>query len=140
MCAILLIIKCIIIAFGVILLFLMWWLPNRFERRRNHGGAVFGSGGESLREALGYILTAFLILAAMAGVSSILAFQEKGVTSVILGVITLILFSIGILRSVYLSLIRPLSGIRPTPNQIYWVLRLLLLGLAFTMFTLASTI
>ena len=129
-----------IITFGAIFIFLIWGLPRRIERMRNHGGAVYGAGGQSIIEALRYLVTAFSILAAISGVYIILPFQGKSTPSIILGTITLIIFLIGILLSVYLTIIRPLSGTAPTQQKIYWLLRLLLLGLGFIMFTLASII
>ena len=133
--------KYLTIVFGFVLLFLVWWLPNHIEYMRTHGGAEFGPGFQSLREALQSLMTAFSILAAVAAAFVILPLHEiKSTPSVMLGVITCSIFSAGILKSVYLSLIRPLSGIAPSLQSVYWPLRLLLLGLSFMMFTLASTI
>lgn len=112
--------KYLTIIFGLVLLFLVWWLPNHIEHMRNHGGGVFGPGLPSLREALQSLITAFSILAAIGAVFIILPFHEvKSTLSVILGIITFSIFSTGILKSVYLSLIRPLSGTAPTLQNVY---------------------
>jgi len=139
----------LLIITGIVFLFLIWWLPNHIERLREHGGegcsAVFGAGSGSVKEALekasSTLISAFSVLSAVLVAVVALPFSEmKSTLSTILTTITLIIFSIGLILSLYLSLIRPLSGTAPTPKKVYLLLRLLLLGLGFTMFTLASII
>ena len=131
--------KCLIILCGFVFLFLIWWIPYHIERLRNHGGGYFTPGFESLQKALTSLITAFSILSAIAAVFIGLPFYVmKSTLSIVLGVITFIIFSFGIVSSLYLLLIRPLSGTEPTTQQCYYPLKLLLLGLGFTMFTLAS--
>ena len=131
--------KYLILLCGFVLLFLIWWIPHHIERLRNHGGGYFTPGFPSLQTALISLITTFSILSAIAAVFIGLPLYEmKPKLSIALGVITFIIFSSGIVLSLYLALIRPLSGTAPTMKQFYCPLRLLLLGLGFTMFTLAS--
>lgn len=131
--------KYLILFCGFVLLFLIWWIPHHIERLRNHGGGYFTAGSQSLAAALTALIAAFSVLFAMAAVFiSLPLYETKGVLSMSLGVVTFLIFSSGIVMSLYLALIRPLSGTAPTTKQFYLPLRLLLLGLGFTMFTLAS--
>lgn len=135
--------KGILVFSGVAFLALAWWLPNRMEQMREHGGtdvgAYFTPGFQSLGEALGSIITAFSILSSVALAIVILPLEKKKSTvSTLLAIATLLTFSSGIVWSLYLSLARPLTGTTPSPQEVYWSLRLLLLGLSFTVFTLVS--
>jgi len=131
--------KILILISGFALLFLTWWIPRHIGRLRNHGGGLFTAGFPSLEKALRSLIAAFSILFAGAAVFiSLPLYEAKGALSIALGVITFFIFSSGIVLSLYLALIRPLSGTAPTTQRFYWPLRLLLLGLSFTMFTLAS--
>jgi hypothetical protein len=56
------------------------------------------------------------------------------------GILTLSVLTAEISLSIYLSLVRPLSGTAPTQLAIYALVGLVLLGLGCTMFTLASII
>jgi len=124
---------------GVGLLILVWWIPQHIEGLRNHGGGYFTSGAQSLGTALTSLTATFSILFAIAAAFiSLPVYETKGVLPTALGVITFLIFSAGIVFSLYLALVRPLSGTAPTTKQFYWPLRLLLLGLGFSMFTLAS--
>ena len=127
--------------FGAVLCVLAWLLPRRLQAMRDHGGAEFTPGFRSLVEALTSLIAAFSILAALAAVLVVLPVQQmRSTLSVVLGVIAYTLFTTGIVTSVYCRLKRPLSGTAPTERDVYLALRLLLLGLGFAMFTLASVI
>ena len=135
--------KSLVLVCGCALLFLMWWMPRRIEGLRDHGGGLFTPGSPSLEKALGSLMRSliatFSIFSAIAAVFIGLPLCEtRGAGSLALGIATFVLFSSGIVLSLYLALIRPLSGTAPTLKQCYWALRLLLVGLGFTMFTLAS--
>lgn len=137
----LLVAKSVAFAFGLSLLFLIWWLPEHIEHMRNHGGGVFGPGLPSLVEALKSLITASSIFAAIAALFVILPFQGTGYPlAVLLGLLTFVVFLSGILTIVYFLLIRPLSGTAPTLQNVYLSLRLILLGLALTVFTIALII
>jgi hypothetical protein len=56
------------------------------------------------------------------------------------GILTLSVFIAEISLSIYLSLIRPLSGTAPIQFAIYALIGLVTLGLGCSMFTLASII
>ena len=139
----------LLIISGIVFLFLIWWLPNHIERLREHGGngcsALFGPGTGSVKEALGEasraLTTAFAVLSAiLVAVVALPSPEMKSALSTILTTITLIIFSIGLIIALYLSLIRPLSGTAPSAKNVYLLSRLLLLGLGFTMFALASIV
>jgi hypothetical protein len=131
---------------GAVFLFLAFLIPKLLESMREHGGreglgARFTAGPDSIREALGSLATGFSILSSIAVAIIILPFQgQKTVTTIVLGIITFLFFSVGFVWTIYVSLTRPLSGTAANPNHIYWSLRLLLLGLSSTFFTLASVI
>jgi hypothetical protein len=56
------------------------------------------------------------------------------------GILTLSVFTAEISLSIYLSLLRPLSRTAPIQLALYVLIGLVLLGLGWTMFTLASII
>jgi hypothetical protein len=80
------------------------------------------------------------------GIASVIILFERsinrsaGVSSLILGTVTLGIYSLEILLTLYLSLLRPLTGSNPCFIQMYILLGLIPLGLGFTMFTLAFTL
>ncbi len=133
----------ILLFFGISFLILSWWLPNHIEQLREHGeggvSAYVIPGFASKGEAMISLITAFSILSTIAVALIVLPSSgTKSTISILLGVVTLIIFSIGVIWSLYLSLIRSLSATAPSQKKIYWSLRLLLIGIGFTMFTLAS--
>lgn len=135
----------ILILTGFVFIILALWLPNHIEQMREHGeggvSAEFTPGFVSLAEAIASLITAFSILSAIAIALFVLPSSEtKSTISILLSVITLIIFLAGIVWTLYISLIRPLAGTAPSPHNVYWSLRLLLMGLSFTMFTLASRV
>jgi hypothetical protein len=135
----------VLIFFGIVFFILTWWYPKYIEQLRvqSDGGAmaVFTPGPQSSTEAVGYLITAFSILSAIAVALIVLPSSEnKSTTSIFLSVITLIILLTGIVWTLHLSLTRPLSGVASKPHFIYLSLRLLLLGLSFIMFTLASMV
>ena len=141
--------KGLLIIFGIVLLFLIWWLPFRIERLRQHGegscSAVFGAGAVSVKEALEKasltLTSAFSILSAvLVALVALPSQSSKNPLSTILITIALITFSIGLVYALYLSLIRPLSGTAPTTKDVYLLSRILFIGLGLTMFALASII
>ena len=111
-------------------------------------GAMIRGGGESAAIRSGYLraLTPFITTVSMASslivAAVILSFEKlkANVTSVLFGILTLSVFTIEISLSIYLSVVRPLSGTAPTQLAIYALIGLVLLGLGCTMFTLASII
>jgi hypothetical protein len=135
----------VLIFFGIVFFFLTWWYPKYIEQLRvqSDGGvrAEFTPGAQSSIEAVVSLITAFSILSAIAVALIVLPSSEnKSTISILLSVITLIIFLTGIVWSLHLSLIRLLSGVAPKSSFIYLSLRLLLLGLSFIMFTLASRV
>jgi hypothetical protein len=109
-------------------------------------GAMTRDGGVSAAIKSGYLraLTPFITTASMASslvvAAVILSFEksEANVAVVLFGILTLSVFTAEISLSIYLSLIRPLSGTTPTQLAIYALIGLVLLGLGCAMFTLAS--
>jgi len=110
------------------------------ENMRNHGGSEFKPGFPSLKEALTNLISASSIFAALAAVFLVVPFQSNSNPEpflILFALLTFIIFLTAILTMSYFLLIRPLSGTAPTSENVYMSLRLLLLGLAFTLFTLA---
>jgi hypothetical protein len=133
----------ILILAGIAFIFLMWWLPFLLTHKRDHGGGYFTPGLTSIQQALKAtsvsFATAFSILTVILGILTVSYSQENGnPLTIILGTATFIIFSIGLVLTIYPSLLRPLSGTAPTIDHVFRLLRLLLLGLGFTMFTVAS--
>jgi cytochrome bd-type quinol oxidase subunit 2 len=133
----------ILILTGIVFVFLMWWLPFLFTQKRDHGGGLFTPGLSSIQEALKAtsvsFTTAFSILSVILSIVTVSYSQEQNnPIPIILGIITFIIFSVGLISTIYPSLMRPLSGTAPTTKDVFRLLRLLFWGLGFTMFTLAS--
>ena len=111
-------------------------------------GAMTRGGGESAAIRLGYLraLTPFITIVSLASsfvVAAVIVSFEKSkanVASVLCGILTLSVFIAEISLSIYLSLIRPLSGTAPIQFAIYALIGLVTLGLGCSMFTLASII
>ena len=125
---------------GLALVVLSVLLPVSMGATTEYGvGAVFRSGYFR-------VLTPFITNASMVSsfvVAAVILTFEKSKTntaSVFFGVLTLSVFSVEILLSLYLSVIRPLTARAPPPLAVYLLIGLVPLGLGCTMFTLASTI
>ena len=124
----------VILGFGLMLLSIV--LPMLMETAVQHRGAL----------TTGYLrsLTPFIADAAMASsfvaMVVILSFERSGASrkSVLFGVVTLSVFVTEIVLSLYLSLVRPPIGAASIVFGIYTLIGLVPLGLACTMFTLAS--
>jgi len=137
--------KWLLIITGIIFLGLSWWLPYHIDQMREHDGggasAYFTPGFESLKEALTSLITSFSIFTSISIAFIVLPIENRRKkVSLFLSSLTLVFFSVGVIFSLYLSIIRPLSGTPPSPQNVYWSLRLLLLGLGFLIFTIASFI
>jgi len=133
------------ITIGGVFVILSILLPTTFWIMREHGGdgvsAIFKPGFGSLSEALGAALTTTGILSSIIVAVAILPFErQRSQTTKLLGIVTLALVSCEILYSLYLSLIRPLTGTVPDLLQVYLMVGLMPLGLAFTMFTIAAVV
>jgi len=132
---------------GTVFLLLVAWLPYRIDQMREHAGdglsVVFTPGFESIKEALTSLITAFSILSTISCVFIVLPLINAKMPSsiaLLLSALTFIAFSSGIVWSLYLYLIRPLSGTAPSAQDIYWDLRILLIGLSLTMYTITAII
>jgi len=111
-------------------------------------GTITRGGGVSAAIRSGYLraLTPFITTTSMASsfvvAVVILSFEKSktNVTAVLFGILTLLVFTAEVSLSIYISLVRPLSGTAPTQLTIYALIGLVFLGLGCTMFTLASII
>ncbi|MGP8127097.1 MAG: hypothetical protein ACLP9D_04745 [Candidatus Bathyarchaeia archaeon] len=111
-------------------------------------GAMTRGGGEIAVIRSNYLraLTPFITIVSLASsfvVAAVIVSFEKSkvnVASVLFGILTLAVFTAEIALSIYLSLVRPLSRTAPIQLVIYVLIGLVLLGLGWTMFTLASII
>jgi len=103
-------------------------------------------GGVSAALRSGYLraLTPLITTVSMASsfvvAAAILSFDKSkaNAATVLFGILTLALFTAEISLSIYLSVVRPLTGTAPTQFAIYALIGLVPLGLGCTMFTLAS--
>jgi ABC-type transport system involved in cytochrome bd biosynthesis fused ATPase/permease subunit len=111
---------------------------------REHGGdgvsALFGPGPGSIQEALVSVTTTVSIVSSIGVAAVTVLFQRSRnqLISMLLGVVTLLIYSIEIMFSLYLSVLRPLTGTVPSLFLLSILLGFIPLGLGFTMFTLAS--
>ena len=111
-------------------------------------GAMTRGNGESVPVRFVYLraLSPFITVVSLASsfvVAAVIVSFEKSkanVASVLFGILTVSVFAAEISLSVYLSLVRPLSGTASIQLAIYALIGLVLLGLGCTMFTLASMI
>jgi len=138
--------KVILVISGFVFLALAVSFPVWVDSLREHGGsevsAVFIPGLESIKEALGSVTTAVSIVSSI-GVASIGLLFERSRSrpmSMLLGVVTLLIYSLEIMFALYLSVLRPLTGTVPSLFQVGLLLGFIPLGLGFTMFTLASVL
>ena len=135
------VLQVVLILVGVILVVLSAVIPVWM-------GAMTRGGGESavIRSAYLRALVPFITIASLASsfvVAAVIVSFEKAkvsVASVLFGILTVAVFIAEISLSVYLSLVRPLSGTASIQLAIYALIGLVLLGLGCTMFTLASMI
>jgi len=124
----------VILGFGLMLLSIV--LPILMETAVQHRGAI----------TAGYLryLTPLIVDAAMASsfvaIVVILSFERSWASrkSVLFGIVTLSVFVTEIVLSLYLSLVRSPVGAASIVFGIYTLIGLVPLGLACTMFTLAS--
>ena len=135
------VLQVVLILVGVILVVLSAVIPVWM-------GAMTRGGGENAAIRSGYLkaLVPFITIASLASsfvVAAVIVSFEKSkvsVASVLFGILTVSVFAAEISLSVYLSLVRPLSGTASIQLAIYALIGLVLLGLGCTMFTLASMI
>jgi len=134
----------ILVISGFVFVVLAVWLPVWVNSMREHGGsevsAIFIPGPNSIGEALDSVTTAVSIVSSI-GVASIGVLFERSrgrPTSMLLGVVTLLIYSLEIMFTLYLSVLRPLTGTVPSLFQVGLLLGFIPLGLGFTMFMLAS--
>jgi hypothetical protein len=141
--------KYILKILGLFFLVLSVCFPVWMNLLREHGGnevsVVYSPGTESLKQALDSVATILSIVSSIGVASVIILFERSinrsaGVSSLILGTVTLGIYSFEILLTLCLSLLRPLTGSNPCLIQMDILLGLIPLGLGFTMFTLASTL
>ncbi len=130
---------------GVAFLILSLFFPALLKRMTEHGGRSLGArfipGHNSLKEAVDSVTTSISIVSSIVVAATIILFERSGNTvSILLSTTTLLVFSVTITFSLYLSLIRPLTGTAPSPQQIYLLSALVPLGLGFAMFTVASIV
>lgn len=124
---------------GLVLVGLSVLLPILMETVTQHRGV-----GGAFMPAYLRSLTPFITNASMASsfvaTAVILSFEKSRPTgtSVLFGVLTLAVFAGEISLSLYLSLVRPPAVTVPTVLETYALIGLVPLGLACTMFTLAS--
>jgi len=136
--------KWVLVISGIVFLCLAIYFPVWMDSLREHGGdgvsAVFGPGPDSIKEALGSVTTTVSIVSSI-GVAAVTVLFERSrnrLVSMLLGDATLLIYSAEIMFSLYLSVLRPLTGTVPSLLQVGVLLGLIPLGLGFTMFTLAS--
>lgn len=126
-------------------LFLLGWaiaFPVLMNSLREHDGALFGPGPNSVQDALASVTTTVSLVSSI-GVAAVAVIFERSrnkASSLLLGVVTLLIFTIEIMYTFYASVLRPWTGRVPTYVDLDIVLGLIPVGLAFTMFTLASVI
>lgn len=134
--------KAILTIAGVVFVALALFLPLLLWFMREHGGqglsVIFTPGYESLKEALGSAITNISVVSSIVVAVAILPFEhQRSRTSIFLGILTLIITSVTIMYSLFLSLIRPLTGTAPTLLQVYSLVGLLPLSLGLMMLTIA---
>ena len=135
------VLQVVLILVGVILVALSVVIPIWM-------GAVTKGGGEIAVIRSNYLraLTPFITIVSLASsfvvAAVILSFEKSrvNVASVLFGILTLSAFTAEISLSIYLTLVRPLSRTAPIQLAIYVLIGLVLLGLGWAMFTLASII
>ncbi|MGA2626788.1 MAG: hypothetical protein ABSF63_06990 [Candidatus Bathyarchaeia archaeon] len=135
------VLQVVLILVGVILVVLSAVIPIWM-------GAMTRGGGENAAIRSDYLraLTPFITIVSLASsfvvAAVILSFEKSrvNVASVLFGILTLSVFTAEISLSIYLSLLRPLSRTAPIQLALYVLIGLVLLGLGWTMFTLASII
>lgn len=151
---------------GLLFFILAFYLPSHLEELSGHvsvdvspnissngenihvGQSVrtsFIPGFQSLGEALTSIITYNSLLFSVIIVLFTTFFKEDLLrsrlqykTPIIFSAFTLLTFSVGIVWSLFVSLIRPLTGTAPSSNDIYLSLTIFILGLSFTMFTICG--
>ncbi len=135
------VLQAVLFLFGVILVVLSVVIPIWM-------GAMIRGGGENVAIRFDYLraLTPFITIVSLVSsfvVAVVIVSFEKSranVASVLFGILTLSVFIAEISLSIYLSLIRPLSGTALIQLAIYALIGLVTFGLGCTMFTLASII
>ena len=139
----------ILMVSGLFYLILILWLPNHVKQMQKTVEcgveAKIIPGCASLIDAVTALTTslttAFSILSAIT--IAFFVFPPSDIINlkpILSGVITLVIFLIGMMWTLRLSLKRSLTSIAPSLNEVLWSLRLLLLGLSFTMFTISLRI
>jgi len=131
--------KIVFVLVGAFLVSLSVLLPVLMENATNHRGLTPTFGSIYLR-----VLSPFVTVAAMASsfiaAAAILSFEKSRPShfSVLLGIMTLSVFVAEIVLSAYVSTVHPLPATTLAPLAIYVLMGLVPLGLACTLFTIAS--
>jgi hypothetical protein len=135
------VLQVVLILVGVILVALSVVIPV-WMAAMTRGGGVSVAIRSGYLNALTPFITTVSIASSFVVAAVILSFEKSkaNVASVLFGILTLSVLTAEISLSIYLSLVRPLSGTAPTQLAIYALVGLVLLGLGCTMFTLASII
>lgn len=104
--------------------------------------AKFTPGPTSIDQVLSALPTSFSILASVGVVFVTLYFTSnvKEGRSLIFGVLTFLSFAIGAVWTLFISLLRPMTGTEVTASLVFVSLSLMLLGLGFASLTFAYTI
>ena len=135
------VLKVVLILVGVVLVVLSPVIPIWMGAMTRGGGV-----GSAIRSGYLRALTPFITIVSLASsfvvAVALLSFEKSKVSfvSVLFGILTLCVFTAEISLSVYLSLVRRLSGTSSIQLAIYALIGLVLLGLGCTMFTLASVV
>ena len=118
-------------------------LPVQIENMRYHP-PLFTAGFESLQTVMEHIAANVSIVSSIVVAALILVLERPthalSNKPLSLGIITLLIFCAEITYSLYLSVIRPLTGTVATYLEVYLSLSLVPVGLAFALFTLASIV
>jgi len=136
--------RVILIVLGFLLAIATIVLPAGIGALRFHVGdgvvAAFGPGPASIKEAIDAVASSVSIVSSVGIAAIAISFEKARATqvSLILGALSLCIYSYEIIFALYLSVLRPLTGIEPTISDIGLLLGLIPGGLALTMFSLAA--
>lgn len=127
---------------GLVFLALAPLFPVLMDSLRGHDGALFGPGPNSVQEVLASVTTTVSIVSSI-GVAAVAVMFERSrnrASSLLLGVVTFLIYAADIMYTLYASVLRAWTGRLPSFVDLDILLGLIPVGLAFTMFTLASVI
>jgi len=124
---------------GLVLVGLSLLLPVLMRAATEHRGAVVTFSSGYVR-ALSPLITDAAIASSFVAAIVLLSFEKSrpNATSILLGALTVSVLIAEIALSIYLSVVRPARASEPNLSGIYTLIGLVPLGLACTMFTLAS--